>query len=351
MRFADVIGNASVAKALVSMADSGRVAHAMLMYENEGCGALPLALAYVQYLNCACPSGGDSCGECPSCRQMSKLIHPDVHFVFPVNKGPKTSDDKPTSESYLRYWRELVLADPYFSEADLQKAIGIESKVGLVAVAEAKSIITRLSLASVSDGYKAVIFYLPEKMNQETANRLLKLVEEPPEKTVFLFITHSPEKVLQTIFSRCQSIRVMPLTKEEAARVDELRPAADREEYDSQMDLFSDLMRALTGRDLMGALECAENMAALDSREKQKAFCTFAADCIRKIFMIQQNLPELAGVATEEEDFYRDMAGRTAKTFCSKTITNIEKAVAMVDRNVNSKIVFCDLVNRMFLSI
>ena len=92
MRFADIIGNASVAKSLVSMADSGRVAHAMLMYENEGCGALALALAYIQYLNCANPSGGDSCGECPSCRQMAKLIHPDVHFVFPVNTGTKVSD-------------------------------------------------------------------------------------------------------------------------------------------------------------------------------------------------------------------------------------------------------------------
>ena len=218
MRFADVIGNTEVAKVLASMADSGRVAHAMLMYENEGCGALALALAYVQYLNCADPSGGDSCGECPSCRQMSKLIHPDVHFVFPVNKGPKASDDKPTSESYIKYWRELAVANPYFTEADLQKAIGIESKSGLIAVAEAKSIISKLSLTAVADGYKAVIFYLPEKMNQETANRLLKMVEEPPEKTVFIFITHSPEKVLQTIFSRCQSIRVMPLTKEEQQR-------------------------------------------------------------------------------------------------------------------------------------
>jgi DNA polymerase-3 subunit delta' len=146
---------------MVSMADSGRVAHAVLLYENEGCGALPLALAYLQYLNCEHRSGGDSCGQCPSCRQMEKLIHPDVHFVFPVNKGPKTTDDKPTSESYVKYWRELALADPYFSEADLQKAIGIESKNGLIAVAEAKSIINKLSLAPVYDGYKAVIFYLP----------------------------------------------------------------------------------------------------------------------------------------------------------------------------------------------
>ena len=351
MRFAEVRGNETVAKALASMADTGRVAHAMLMYENEGCGALALALAYVQYLNCSNPSNGDSCGECPSCRQMSKLIHPDVHFVFPVNKGPKTSDDKPTSESYLKHWRELALADPYFTESDLQKAIGIESKVGLIAVAEAKSIIGKLSLASVSDGYKAVIFYLPEKMTQETANRLLKMVEEPPQKTLFMFITHAPEKVLQTIFSRCQSIRVLPLTKEEATKVASMKPEADKEDYNQQMDLFSDLMNSITARDFMGSLECAEAMAALDSREKQKAFCTFAADCIRKIFMIQQGMRQIADIAPEEETFYEDVAAKAAKTFCSKTITNIEKAVGLIERNVNAKIVFCDLVNRMFLSI
>ena len=117
------------------------------------------------------------------------------------------------------------------------------------------------------------------------------------------------------------------------------------------MDLFSDLMNAIIARDLMGTLECAEAMAALDSREKQKAFCTFAAERIRKIFMIQQNLRQLADIAPEEEAFYEGAAAKTAKTFCSKTITNIEKAVGLIERNVSSKIVFCDLVNRMFLSI
>lgn len=351
MKFSEIIGNAEVAGTLVSMADSGRVAHAMLMYENEGCGALALALAYVQYLNCTSPHDGDSCGECPSCRQMAKLIHPDVHFVFPVNKGPKTSDDKPTSESYIKYWRELALANPYFVEADLQKAIGIESKNGLIAVAEAKSIINKLSLTSVADGYKAVIFYLPEKMNQETANRLLKMVEEPPEKTIFLFITHAPEKVLQTIFSRCQSVRVMPLTKEETERVKALNPFDDREEYAVFMDLFSDLMRAIVSRDLMSALECGEAMAALDSREKQKGFCTFASECIRKIFLIQQKLPQIADIPEEEQDFFMDMAGRCGKGFCTRSVADIEKVVSMIDRNVNSKILFCDLVNRMFLSV
>ena len=286
MRFADIIGNSHVSKAFVSMADTGRVALAMLLYENEGCGALALALAYVQYLNCANPSGGDSCGECPSCRQMAKLVHPDVHFVFPVNKGPKASDEKPTSESYIKYWRELVLANPYFMESDLQKAIGIESKTGLIAVAEAKSILTKLSLTAVSGGYKAVIFYLPEKMNQQTANMLLKMVEEPPEKTLFLFITHAPEKVLQTIFSRCQSVRVLPFSKEELERTlteklgvdgaDAASAAAfaggsvgvamemlgDMDEHDSFFEMFTALMNALVSRDLLGALECGESIAS-----------------------------------------------------------------------------------------
>ena len=375
MRFADIIGNKAAADALLSMADSGRVAHAMLFYENEGCGALPLALAYLQYLNCSNPHDGDSCGECPSCRQMSKLIHPDVHFVFPVNKGPKASDDKPTSESYIRYWRELVLANPYFMESDLQKAIGIESKSGLIAVAEAKSLIGKLSLTAVSDGYKAVVFYLPEKMNQETANRLLKIVEEPSEKTLFIFITHAPEKVLQTIFSRCQSLRILPMSKEEVMTVLTERMGVSEQEAHAKasaaggsvgaamsmidgkedhgrfMDLFSDLMNALTSRDLSAALECAEQMAALESREKQKAFCTFAGGCIRKIFMLQQNLPQIASVLEEEEEFYSGMAQKCGRKFCSKTITNIEKVSYMIDRNVNSKILFCDLVNRMFFSI
>ena len=351
MRFADVIGNERVARTLAAMADSGRVAHAMLLYENEGCGALALALAYVQYLNCTNPSDGDSCGKCLSCKQMEKLIHPDVHFVFPVNKGPKTSDDKPTSESYIKYWRELAAADPYFTEADLQKAIGIESKNGLIAVAEARSIISKLSLTSVADGYKAVVFYLPEKMNQETANRLLKMVEEPPEKTIFLFITHAPEKVLQTIFSRCQSVRVLPLTKDEAELVRSRKPEEDKEEYNRFSDLFADLMNAIVSRNLMGVLDCSEQMAALESREKQKAFCTFASECIRKIYMIQQNMPQIADVPEDEHEFYSKMAASCGKSFCHRSVTNIEKVVAMIDRNVSSKILFCDLVNRMFLSL
>lgn len=352
MRFSDIIGNKEVINALRQMADSGRVPHAILFYENDGCGAFALATAFVQYLNCRDHRDADSCGECPSCRQMSKLIHPDLHFVFPVNKGPKSSDDKPTSESYIKYWRELACSNPYFTEADLQKAIGIESKNGLIAVAEARNLLTKLSLSSVSDGYKAVIFYLPEKMNQETANRLLKLVEEPPEKTLFLFITHSPENVLQTIFSRCQSIRVMPLSKEEKARVRAMVPAQEDQEMTEFMDIFSDVMTSLISGDLLGAYESMENISAGESREKQKAFCIFVSDCLRNIFLLQQNLHQLVCLPDENmTEFFKKTASACSNAFCRKVFPELDKAVALIDRNVSSKIVFTDLVNRMFVSI
>ena len=177
------------------------------------------------------------------------------------------------------------------------------------------------------------------------------MVEEPPVNTLFIFITHAPEKVLQTIFSRCQSIRVMPLSKEEAAQVKAMKPGDDREEYNQFMDMFSDLMNSIVARDLMGALECGETVASLESREKQKAFCTFAGDCIRKIFMVQQNLTHLAGLESQEEEFFLGVAQKCGKGFCTRTIANIEKVVSLIDRNVNSKILFCDLVNRMFLSV
>lgn len=374
MRFADIPGNEALKKALVSMADSGRIAHAMLMYENEGCGALPLALAYIQYLNCTDRRNGDSCGECRSCRQMSGLVHPDTHFVFPVNTSRKTDVSRPVSESFLGLWRELVLKNPYFLESELYTALGIEGKSGVIAIAEAKYILEKISLTPVGDGYKTVLMWLPEKMNAETANKLLKAVEEPPEKTVFIFITHNPDRVLPTVFSRCQSYRVLPLPKDGlAAALSGIfgkdaglaeRQAAisggsigvaldamgEREEYMSFMSIFKDLMTGLASRDLLAAIEASDRMAGLDSREKQKAFCIFAGECLRKIFLCQQHLQDIAGIPGEEADFYTGMAARANRTFCRKALAMVDRSAMLLDRNVNQKMVFCDLAGQMFLN-
>lgn len=376
MRFADIPGNEDIRRALTGMADSGRVAHAMLFYENEGCGALPLVLAYFQYLNCQDRHDGDSCGECPSCRKISRLIHPDLHFVFPVNTGSKVSaSEKPVSDTYMEYWRDLVLADPYFLESDLYSALGIEGKSGNIAVAEAKSVISKLSLSSVEDGYRAIVVWLPEKMNAEAANRLLKIVEEPPEKTLFLFVTHAPDKMLQTIFSRCQSFRIPPLSKAQVSEILESRFSVspdrakvlagisggsvgvalsmigDKEEHGEYAVIFRKLMTAMMSRDLTAALEAGEDMASLSSREKQKGFCIFAADCVRKIFMIRKGLVQISNAAEDELPLLSDIAAGTGDGFCDRAAGILDRASALIDRNVNARIVFCDLVDRLFLSI
>ncbi len=373
MRFADIPGNEGLKKALVSMADSGRVSHAMLLYENEGCGALSLALAFIQYLNCTHRHDGDSCGECQSCRQISGLVHPDTHFIYPVNSSRKTDVQKPTSEAFLDLWRGLVLKNPYFLESELYSTLGIEGKSGVIAIAEARFILEKLSLAAIGNGYRAVVMWLPEKMNAETANKLLKSVEEPPEKTIFVFVTHNPDRVLQTIFSRCQSYRVLPLPKDTLADVlvsktgidhasaEELASASggslgaalnamgEREEYNEFMDIFRMLAEGLAARDLQSVLDAADMMSALDSREKQKAFCIFAGSCLRKIFMFQQKMPEIAFAVHDEPEFYSRLAEKAGKTFCRKAMDLVDRAALLLDRNVNAKIVFCDLAGQMFL--
>ena len=375
--FADIVGNEQIKQAYDGMADSGRVPHAILMEENEGCGALVLAQAFLQYLNCHHRSGGDACGNCTSCHQHGKWIYPDVRYTFPITSGSKVSGEVKnlTCDDYAKYWRELCLSNPYFLESELSEALGIEKKTGVIAVAEGKAILSKLSLSAVSDGYRAVVVWLPEKMNAQTANMLLKAIEEPAEKTLFLLITHSPENVLQTISSRCLHIRVLPLSREEVAEVLERRfdVAPDRAAQaaafsggsvgvalrllgenggDSQQaSLFKSLMDSILERDYLAVLQLGETLSGLDSREKQKAFCTFAGGCLRKVFMLQQGMDTIAGVASEEMPDYASWAERLDKAFCRRCLSYLGRAQMLIDRNVNQKIVFCNLVTRMFASV
>lgn len=322
------MSNAPVAEALRQMAASGRIPHAMLFHENDGGGAFPLVLSFLDEVY----------GHNP---RVLRLIHPDIHFVFPV-AGP----DKPVSDQFLGKWRALLQENPCFYENELYAAIGIEGKQSNISVHEARSILEKLSLSAVEGGYRTVVVYLPEKMNVQAANTLLKMVEEPPEKTLFLLITHQPEKVLTTISSRCLFMRVRPLTRAEMLSVHP-REGAERS---VQADLFHDLMDALVRKDLLTALETGEAVAALDSREKQKDFCRVAGEGLRTVFLLQQGLPDLLDISEDEAPFYRDLAGKLRKSFPRQALSALDRALLLVERNVNQKILFTDLVNRLYMN-
>ncbi|MBQ1938445.1 MAG: hypothetical protein II364_05710 [Bacteroidales bacterium] len=377
MRFSQIHGYEKIKQSLVGMADSGRVAHAMLLYENDGCGAFALAWAYAQYLSCENPSNGDSCGKCPSCNRMSKLIHPDLHLIFPTNSGSKsgkTAAKDITSAFYMEYFRELARENPYFLEPQLMETLGLESKSWDVNVAQAKELSHVLSLSSMEKGWKTVIFYLPENLNIQAANKLLKLVEEPPEMTLFLFITHHPQRVLQTIFSRCQSLRLPPLSESELSEalsergytpeavqesvrqsagsmgvaLSHLENQADDELY---FQWFTQLLQALLKKDLLEALSIGEQIAEQPSREKQKAFCIFASDMLRKIFLMQRGMADLSYTSAARMSLCQTLSSQVSRNFSTRMLPVLDKLVYYMDRNVNRKILFTDLINRMSINI
>ena len=327
MTFAQVPGNQEVKQALIGMVDVGRVPHAILFHEDDGGGAFPLALAFLQYLYCRHRSGGDSCGQCPSCGKIAKLIHPDVHFVFPTAAGV-------LSEQYMEPLRRLVAEHPAFTEAELLEALGLEGKIPMIAVAESRRLLEKLSLSALEGGYRAVVIYLPERMNAEAANRLLKMIEEPPQQTQFLLISHQVEKVLTTISSRCQRIRIRP-------------SGAAAETAFADAGLLDEMMTALLGKDLLGALEVSERIAALPSRESAKAFCIFAADRLRQMFLCQQGVQGLGDCPPE----VRRWAGRCRKTFPRQALEVLDRAMTLIGRNVNLKILFADMADRLYLLI
>ena len=327
MTFAQVLGNEDVKQALVGMVDSGRIPHAILFHEDDGGGAFPLALAFLQYLFCRDRRAGDSCGVCPSCGKIAKLIHPDVHFVFPTAAGV-------LSEQYMEPLRKLVAERPDFREAELSEALGIEGKNSVIAVAESRRLLEKLSLSALEGGWRAVVIYLPERMNAEAANRLLKMIEEPPLQTQFLLVTHQPEKVLTTISSRCQRIRIQS-------------GGSAPEAVFADAALMDELMASLLAKDLLGALEVADRIASLPSRESAKAFCTYAADRLRQVFLVQQGV-RLSGEISPEAQRW---AGQCRKTFPREALAVLDRAQTLIGRNVNLKILFADMADRMYLLI
>lgn len=308
----------SLLETLNAMVDAGRVPHAILLHEDDGGGAVGIGLEFLRHLY----------GDNP---RVAKLIHPDIHFIFPLILSSGDS----VSEQYAKEWRALVQENPSFTEGDLYEALGFEGKNTVISVKESNALLRILSQYSLEGGYTTVMIYLPEKMNSTAANKLLKILEEPPQQTLFLMVTHAPERLLPTILSRCQLFRVEAASTQSAA----LR-------YDDG-GLLCSLMDALIRKDLAAALETGEQLAALPSRDSMRAFCRFAAEKMRRIFLVQQGLDQLAGDDAE----VRSWASSCKKSFPRKALEALDKASVLIGRNVNQKILFTDLVDRLFVNI
>lgn len=297
MNFSQIPGQKEIIGKLVRSVHEERVSHAQIFAGPEGCGSMALALAYARLISCENPSENDSCGNCKSCVKYEKLIHPDLHFVFPVIKGKKATD--PVSDNYIEEWREFVKKSPYFTINMWLDSIEVGNAQGMIFASEASEIIKKLSLKTFESEFKIMIIWLPEKMHQATANKLLKMIEEPPEKTLFLLVSEEPDKVIPTILSRCQLVKIPSFSNhaveqyiiqrynvdaEKAADISRVSNGnltracelcEDEASSLANLDQFKNLMRYAWKRDIISIISWSEAIATT-GREAQKNFILFS---------------------------------------------------------------------------
>lgn len=363
MRFADVIGQEELKVMLRRSVDEGRVSHAQMFAGASGAGTLPIALAYVQYLNCADRHDGDSCGVCPSCVKMSGLVHPDLHFVFPTNSA-KGGSQRPLSDSFLPQWREMVLeTGGYFDEQMWYERIGLDNQQGLIAKREADEVIRKLSFKAFEGGYKTILIWLPEKMGTEAANGLLKILEEPWDGTLFLLVSAAPRMLLPTIISRVQEIDVPPLDTAALAEYVTVKRGIDAREalamariargdligalrFDSHgetasedFDNFAALMRYGYGDRHLELFGWAETMAGA-GREAQKRFLKYTAAMLRESYMLSSGMADISYLWGKELDFCMKFAPFVDSGNIERLIEESRSALLHISQNGNPRIVF-----------
>ena len=366
MKFSEIIGHDDLKRRLRQQIDAGRVSHAQLFTGLAGYGTLPLALAYVQYLFCPNRHDGDSCGECPSCRQIEALAHPDLHFVFPVNKREKKSGEVVTSDLFIEKWREIwhekrgvFSAEEWYERLDLGKTMK-----GLITAKESEEIIRKLQFKSYSSEYNAMIIWLPEAMNQEAANKILKILEEPWEKTLFILVSERPELLLQTIISRTQEVSVPRIdvatlrevaiaegkSPEEALNMarlaggsllelGELMRGESDEMRHQCFELFTRLMRLSYNDKHLELFEWADDMTAL-TREGQRQFFLHSVRLLRESYMLHAGLGKISYLWGEEAEFCAKFAPFIGNQNIEALISEIERAMLQIAQNGAPRIVF-----------
>lgn len=383
MLFRDIIGQEAIKQQLRQSVREGRIPHAQLFAGKSGIGKLQLALAYAQYLNCPHRTDEDSCGECPTCRQYQHLQHPDLHFVFPIVK----TDAGDTCDAFMDAWRELILQQRYFDLDDWYKALGVETKQGMIYEKESSEILRKLSLKPFGDGYKVMIIWQPEKMNIACANKLLKILEEPPQRTVFLLVSEHPELLLSTIQSRVQLIRIPALPNETIAEaltrkkgiapaeandiariangsyLTALKKADDSEENQQELRDFIALFRnAYTVgvlRDPQKKYDALQSLRqwslemadAKVGRERQKYFLQYAQNQVRENFIRNVGQPDLNYQMAAEREFSTKFAPFIHAGNVEDIMLELERAERQIEQNGNAKIIFFDLCLQMIVLI
>lgn len=326
MLFKDIPGHSEVKENLVRTVQEGRISHAQLFIGPEGSGKLALALAYAQFITCSARKSDDSCGTCLSCIKSAKLIHPDIHYIFPATSPKSTDSDETPVEKSLDKWRELILANPYADQTQWYEKIGMENKQGIISAKESSEIIRKLGFKPYESDYKILIMWLPEKMNPTASNKLLKLLEEPPPGTVFILITESPGEILPTVLSRTQRVNI-PAFKDEDIRsylmhkdgystvsIEEAISLAegnlnraitilsDDGQNKQLFDQFVSYMRVSFSYSIPELLEWVEEMSK-SGREKQKLFLSYALRMIRENLLINAGQKDISRQVSYEKEW------------------------------------------------
>jgi len=366
MLFRDIPGQEVIAGKLRSTVHENRVSHAQLFAGREGCGSLAMAFAYARYITCTNRTPDDSCGVCPSCVKHSRLIHPDMHFVFPVFRTKKFSD--PVCDNFLPEWRALNSSKPFISLTDWLRAIDVENSQAIIYAAEASEILRKLSLKTYEAEYKTMFIWLPEKMHHTAANKLLKLIEEPPDKTLFLLVSEEPDRIIPTILSRCQMIRFRGVDDAslatflalrfnlQADRANEiahisggnivraLNLVSDDDPSAGHLETFRVLMRHAWKRDIAALSEWAESTAS-SGREAQKDFLEYCLELLRGNFVINARggNSEITFMTRAEADFSEKFHPFINGNNIDRLYEEFNKAHHHIESNGNAKIIFLDL--------
>ena len=362
MKFIDISGFEKEKNFLINAENKNHVAHAQLFFGSEGSPNLSLALAFISFLNCNNKVNNDSCGECPSCKKIDKMIHPDVHFIFPV--APTTKINKNViSDLFIKEWRNFILDDPYQNVNDWFNFYGFENKSPNISKDESRNLIKKLTLKPFESENKIVLIWLPEYLHLYTSNALLKILEDPPPKTFFFLITNDYNRLLKTILSRVQMFKIRNFSDEELKKeILKKEDIAENELYkliltsdvnlnqakkiinssnEDFLSFFKIWMRNCYSNDyakIQLDLEWFNNQTKIN----KKAFLIYSLNLIRESFVIKIN-SSLSRIVDEESEFIKNFSQSLNEEKTEKIILELNDSIRFLERNANPKIIFLDL--------